>query len=41
MGMQVVVGILPVKRAEMANYLKQKVTDLSEVGRAFRSLCRA
>ncbi len=32
MGLQVVVGILPVKRAEMANYLKQQVRDLSEVG---------
>jgi 5,10-methylenetetrahydrofolate reductase len=35
MGLQVVMGILPVKRAEMANYLKQKVTDLSEVGEHF------
>jgi 5,10-methylenetetrahydrofolate reductase len=35
MGIRAVVGILPVKRAEMANYLKQKVTDLSEVGEHF------
>ncbi len=35
MGLQVVVGILPVKRAEMANYLKQQVRDLSDVGGHF------
>ncbi|MGO9062956.1 MAG: methylenetetrahydrofolate reductase [Candidatus Binataceae bacterium] len=35
MGLQVVMGILPVKRAEMANYLKQQVKDLSNVGEHF------
>ncbi|HEV3114569.1 MAG TPA: methylenetetrahydrofolate reductase [Candidatus Binataceae bacterium] len=35
MGLHVVLGILPVKRAEMANYLKQQVRDLSEVGEHF------
>jgi methylenetetrahydrofolate reductase (NADPH) len=35
MGLQVVVGILPVKRAEMANYLKQQVKDLSDVREHF------
>lgn len=35
MGLAVVMGILPVKRAEMANYLKQQVKDLSNVGAHF------
>jgi 5,10-methylenetetrahydrofolate reductase len=35
MGLQVVMGILPVKRAEMANYLKQQVKDLSNVAEHF------
>jgi 5,10-methylenetetrahydrofolate reductase len=35
MGLRAVVGILPVKRAEMANYLKQQVRDLSDVGGHF------
>ena len=35
MGLQVVMGVLPVKRAEMANYLKQQVKDLSNVGEHF------
>lgn len=35
MGLQVVVGILPVKRAEMANYLKRQVKDLIDVGEHF------
>ncbi|HEY2105549.1 MAG TPA: methylenetetrahydrofolate reductase [Candidatus Binataceae bacterium] len=34
-GLRVVLGILPVKRAEMANYLKEQVRDLSEVGEHF------
>jgi 5,10-methylenetetrahydrofolate reductase len=34
-GLRAVVGILPVKRAEMANYLKQQVRDLSDVGGHF------
>jgi methylenetetrahydrofolate reductase (NADPH) len=35
MGIHVVMGILPVKRAEMATYLKQQVRDLSDVGGHF------
>ncbi len=35
MGLHVVLGILPVKRSEMATYLKQQVKDLSEVGDHF------
>jgi 5,10-methylenetetrahydrofolate reductase len=35
MGLHVVLGVLPVKRAEMAIYLKQQVKDLSEVGAHF------
>lgn len=35
LGLRVMLGILPVKRAEMANYLKQQVKDLSEVGEHF------
>jgi 5,10-methylenetetrahydrofolate reductase len=35
MGLQVMLGILPVKRAEMANYLKQQVKDLSDVSGHF------
>lgn len=35
LGLHVVLGILPVKRAEMADYLKQQVRDLSEVGEHF------
>jgi len=35
MGLAVVLGILPVKRAEMATYLKQRVKDLSNVGEHF------
>lgn len=35
MGIRVVLGILPVKRAQMAGYLKQQVKDLSEVGGHF------
>jgi methylenetetrahydrofolate reductase (NADH) len=34
-GLQVVLGILPVKRAEMANYLKEQVKDLSGAGPHF------
>jgi methylenetetrahydrofolate reductase (NADPH) len=34
-GLHVVLGILPVKRAEMANYLKQQVKDLSGAGHHF------
>jgi methylenetetrahydrofolate reductase (NADPH) len=35
MGLQVVMGVLPVKRAEMANYLKERVKDLSNAGEHF------
>ncbi len=35
MGIHVVLGILPVKRAEMATYLKRQVRDLSQVGDHF------
>jgi methylenetetrahydrofolate reductase (NADPH) len=35
LGLQVVLGILPVKRAEMANYLKEQVKDLSGAGHHF------
>jgi methylenetetrahydrofolate reductase (NADPH) len=34
-GIQVVLGILPVKRAEMANYLKEQVKDLSGAAHHF------
>jgi methylenetetrahydrofolate reductase (NADPH) len=34
-GIQVVLGILPVKRAEMANYLKEQVKDLSGASHHF------
>ncbi len=38
MGIRAVVGILPVKRAEMANYLKQKSYRPQRSGGTFRSL---